>query len=567
MAGVRGFNDANMQINGNRTVLQQQSDQPSKADTVSPWYINYLGGKWPLASQCMSAGSNGWAANHQAYAHGVNDRWALDQNPYALGFYKKNDLPIHWALAEGWVVGDMYQESIMSSTNPNRAMWASGSINVPGGPQTPDQGGNPYIDNNETPGCESGGINCYPLKWKTTGEIYEEQGVSWSVFQDADNFDDNPLAWFGQYQKAPKGSALYNKGMAGQTLQAFYDRAANGTLPAVSFIVGPTQLSEHPPYSPNDGAWLQRQIAQAVISSPKYSKTALIVSYDETGGWYDHLAPFHSPENTAAEWIQDPYSGQGNTFVGPGFRVPFYIVSPFTRKGGVYTEHTDHTSQIKFVEKWQAAKGKNVVTPEIPAWRRSAMGDLVGAFDFENPDFSVPTLPNAITPHKNAQGNYDGSSYCAAQYGNPRPPVPYTAKDGAVQDFPSIIEKGFKPVRGALTEGRFLTIECKAKSKALAAVDGKLNTAATTAQHEKIEQRWIVHSADNDIGNTFSLQSASDKTYVCQDGSLCKDAGNAAIFSFDFAPSKGYAIKVTKGNAPFFKKLTCVNWNLFSVSY
>jgi phospholipase C len=67
---------------------------------------------------------------------------------------------------------------VIASTNPNRVTWASGSINVPGSPQIASEGGYPYIDNNETPGCETGGYNCYPLSWKTTAEIYEDAGVS-----------------------------------------------------------------------------------------------------------------------------------------------------------------------------------------------------------------------------------------------------------------------------------------------------------------------------------------------------------------------------------------------------
>jgi phospholipase C len=118
---------------------------------------------------------------------------------------------------------------------------------VPGSPQTKSEGGYPYIDNNETPGCENGGFNCYPLSWKTAAEFYEDAGVSWSVFQDADNFDDNPLAWFSQFQEALPGSQLRNKGMVGSTLDDFYAMAANGTLPAISYVVGPTELSEHPP--------------------------------------------------------------------------------------------------------------------------------------------------------------------------------------------------------------------------------------------------------------------------------------------------------------------------------
>lgn len=65
-------------------------------------------------------------------------------------------------------------------------------------------------------------------------------------------------------------------------LNAFYEAAANGTLPEVSFIVGPAELSEHPPYMPKDGAWLQQQIVNAVTKSPKYASTVLLISYDGT---------------------------------------------------------------------------------------------------------------------------------------------------------------------------------------------------------------------------------------------------------------------------------------------
>lgn len=72
-------------------------------------------------------------------------------------------------------------------------------------------------------------------------------------------------------------------------LDAFYKDAAAGTLPEVSFIVGPTELSEHPPYQPKDGAWLQKKVVNAVINSPKYSSTLLMISFD--GELIDNL--FH----------------------------------------------------------------------------------------------------------------------------------------------------------------------------------------------------------------------------------------------------------------------------------
>lgn len=468
------------------------------------------------------------------------------------------------------------QESIVSSTNPNRVAWISGSINSPGSPQRPDQGGNPYIDNNETPGCEKGGINCYPLKWKTSGEYYEDAGVSWQVFQDADNFDDNPYAWFKQFQDAKKDSPLYNKGIKGSPLKSFYEQAASGTLPEVSYIVGPMQLSEHQPYSPHDGAWLQNKIAQAVINSPKYNKTALIVSYDETGGWFDHVDPYRSPDGTPAEWIDDPFGQVGHTFIGPGFRLPFYIISPWTRNGGVYTEHADHSSQILFVEKWQAAKGKNVTTDEMVHWRREHMGDLVGAFDFENPDYTVPSLPFAAEPHRNTQGNYDGSSYCQSRYSKTRPPVPYKG-DGVIGDLTSVVEHGFKTVRGKLTEGRFLVLE----TKGLALTNpGKCradsNVALTRASkgHKRELQRWVIHAVQLG-GSEFTIQSVADDRFICQGGLMCKEKQDAIVFETGYEPSTGYTFK-PKGsgnylNADSGKKLLLDgplgHWQIFSVSY
>ena len=60
------------------------------------------------------------------------------------------------------------------------AFWVSGSINVPGGPQTPDQGG-VTVDNNETPGCDAPNVSCYPMTWKTFPEFLEDAEVTWQV--------------------------------------------------------------------------------------------------------------------------------------------------------------------------------------------------------------------------------------------------------------------------------------------------------------------------------------------------------------------------------------------------
>lgn len=101
------------------------------------------------------------------------------------------------------------------------------------------------------------------------------------------------LAWFQQFQQAPVDSPLAKKGLSFIGIDSFLSAAANGMLPAVSYIIGQTELSEHPPWQPNDGAYIQALIANAVINSPKYNSTVLIISYDETGGWADQYVHLH----------------------------------------------------------------------------------------------------------------------------------------------------------------------------------------------------------------------------------------------------------------------------------
>jgi phospholipase C len=545
MAGVRGFSDPNVQINSGKPVWQQDvnSALTTSASYLLPWYLNYEGGDFFEATQCMAAGDNGWQDNHAALNGGLNDHWATNNTPWSWGHYRRSDIPVQYSIADGWTIGDMYQESVIASTNPNRVTWASGSINVPGSPQTESEGGYPYIDNNETPGCESGGFNCYPLSWKTAVEHYQDANVSWNVFQDADNFDDNPLAWFKQFQDALPGSQLSNKGMVGSTLDDFYTQAANGTLPAISYIIGPSELSEHPPYSPRDGAWLQKRIVDAVTQGKGYAKTALIISYDETGGWGDHVIPYHSPSGTAGEWLQDPYNEVGYTYSGPGFRLPFYIVSPWTRGGAVFTEHADHNSQIMFVEEWLAAKGKNVKTDEMVPWRREHMSSLVNAFDFANPDFSIPSLPYAPVPHTDASGNYDGASYCESQYNTTRPTVPYDTQIDA-NNVSSLSEQGFKEMRGALTEGRYIVFELGGYALTNTGKPaGDFIATKATAQHEGIAQRWVVH----DGGNTFTISSAKDGKYIVSHTGLIDSGNGAETYTVGFAAGKGYSLQNENG--------------------
>lgn len=352
-------------------------------------------------------------------------------------------------------------------------------------------------------------------------------------------------------------------------LSQFYADAAAGTLPKISYIIGPAELSEHQPYQPKDGAWLQRQIVDAVTSSPAYNKTALIISYDESGGYGDHVVPFHSPPGTSGEWVQDPYDQFGDVYTGPGFRLPFYIVSPWTRGGHVYTEHADHTSQIRFVETWLAAKGVNISSSsQIPVWRREHMADLTKAFDFEHPDYSIPVLPDAETPSTDAEGNYNGYAVCEATYPNDsRPPVPY----GAQSEKEALsTEQGFKQLRGQLTEGRYLVFEMN--GFALAYANGSLGATRSSSTHEARAQRWVVHQVVAG-GRAFRVVSVVDGKAVLGLGELGAVADAGVVEVVDLVSSRGYTLGTAggylgiSGNGTVMLGKSPVGFQVYSVTY
>ncbi|KAM3459564.1 hypothetical protein MY5147_009877 [Beauveria neobassiana] len=552
MAGVRNFADPNVKKNDGVPVTKQPiKGTKNGVSTLSPWHINYLGGDWKEATQCMTGGSNGWDAMHGAWNNGRGDGWVTSDTDYNMGYYKREDVPTHFDIAEGWTVMDNSHQSILGVTDPNRITWMSGTVNTKGSPTNPDGSGGNILSNRASPGCDSPGNNCFPFTWKTMPEYLEEAGISWRVWQDFDNFEDNMLAYFKQYQNTPQGGALREKGISFPGLDAFYDACAKGTLPQVSWIIGPSEQSEHPPNMPIDGAWLQRNVVQAVINSPLYSSSALVVSYDEQGGWADHVIPPVAPRDAAGEWITDPFdAGRGVVPIGPGPRIPRYIVSPWTRGGNVFAETGDHTSDLMFIEAWAQANGYDVKNEGITPWRRAHMTNMVNAFDFNKPDYSRPSITPVRTPealdYDNWSGNltlgsltgpWVGPSKCTSGYshGN-HPAVPYGQKN-ADEDMKNLVEEGHKEIRGAITEGRYITIENSGLGLGRTK-DGKVVGIAAADKHDDSAQRWIITNSDGDrFGKSFYIQSADeDRSFITSKGTLSKDQDQAQAFIFEYEP-------------------------------
>lgn len=309
--------------------------------------------------------------------------------------------------------------------------------------------------------------------------------------------------------------------------------------------------------------------------------------------------PKVAPQGTPGEWLEDPYGEFGYIPVGPGARIPRYVISPWTRGNNVYTANADHSSDILFVEQWAAANGYDLHVSSLTQWRRDHMSNLVDVLDFENvrpriislssspllllssstlqfsqltdrslqPDYSLPDILQPPTPERKPDpgitpgllgsfnGPWVGPSQCLAEFPDPRPPVPF-GPDNVNQKLPSLVEEGFKNVRGKLTEGRYLTFEMF--GLALTNLDGvSVGVDIASAAHDIKNQRWIVHET-NDSGEEFYIQSDADKKYIAAYpvlGSLTDDKNQAQAFKFTYvAAGATYSISMS-GDEPHFVTL------------
>ncbi len=168
-----------------------------------------------------------------------------------------------------------------------------------------------------------------------------------------------------------------------------------GHLPQVSWLLLGLGQTEHPGFSsPQAGQTGARQVVEALVSNPKlWRKTALFITWDENGGFFDHVAPPTAPKGTKGEYLtvsQLPQAAGGiRGPIGLGFRVPMLVVSPFSRGGLVCSDTFDHTSTLRFLE-----TRFRVPVPNLSRWRRRTTGDLTGAFNFAaRPKYAKPALP------------------------------------------------------------------------------------------------------------------------------------------------------------------------------
>jgi phospholipase C len=409
MRGVRGFGDPHPVTLPSGKPVWYQADGSTVVLPFRPDVVPNL------ALTFIEDLDHSWDGTHEMFNGGNWDQWIPAKTATTMAHMQRSDLPFHYALADAFTVCDGYHCSMLGPTDPNRYyMWTGWDGND-------GKGGGPVIANDEI-----------GYSWQTYPELLQAAGISWKIYQDIGdgldeagawgwtsdpyigNYGDNSLLYFLQYQNAAPGGPLYQAARTGTDVNSsggFFDilaaDVAGGQLPSVSWIVAPESYTEHPAWPAGYGAWYTAGVLDALTSNPDvWSKTALLITFDENDGFFDHVVGPYPNVGTLAGQSTVPLDnelfggiagtpGGSDGVVGPygtGVRVPLLVVSPWSAGGWVCSETFDHTSLIRFIE---ARFG--VREPNLTPWRRAVCGDLTSAFDFESVSDQVPALPSTAS--------------------------------------------------------------------------------------------------------------------------------------------------------------------------
>ena len=337
--------------------------QPA-AESVPTTFVNADNNSMPVGpyhevTTCVPYDpDHGWDAMHASVNGGKMDGFVVNaanstgtDGHFAMGYYDAADLPFYYFLANTFALADRYFPSVLSGTHPNRDYLLLATS-----------------DGVSCTGCGYPG-SCLP----SVMDLLDSKHLSWAAYTDyADPFE------------STLGPDWYKAHVANvRSVSDLMAALANGTLPAVSFVDSLECVEdEHPTADVQVGEKWTRDIYQAVIASPLWSSTALIWTYDEAGGFADHIAP---PKACPA----DPSQAQ---FFELGVRVPMVMISPWARRHYVSHVVHEHTSITRFIE----------AVFDLPALTaRDANADaLLDMFDFDCPN----TQPVSAAPAAGSGG-------------------------------------------------------------------------------------------------------------------------------------------------------------------
>ncbi|MBV8302166.1 MAG: twin-arginine translocation signal domain-containing protein [Candidatus Dormibacteraeota bacterium] len=291
---------------------------------------------FPMPNGCQpGAVSQSWDASHQAYDQKKMDGFCIGSSPAALGYWDQSLLPFYYSLASNFVVCDRYFCSTLCQTYPNRVFMMAATACGLTATQTPP-----------------------PSVTPVNGHIFERldaYNISWM-----DLYAELPSPGLFGATYAAQEEALGKLVFAGPTnddlVTAFSLLCQANNLPSVMLLEPNYEYgSEENPQNVQTGQTFVQGIVNALMNSPAWSNTLLIYTYDEHGGYYDHVVPpsalnLNPGDGTSPS--QPPVtSTYGDDYTVLGFRVPTVIVSPWIKLGFVSHTVYDHTSWLATIEK------------------------------------------------------------------------------------------------------------------------------------------------------------------------------------------------------------------------
>ncbi|HEV3232111.1 MAG TPA: alkaline phosphatase family protein [Candidatus Dormibacteraeota bacterium] len=419
--GVRGFDDTSVLLPGGHSAFSQPAPSGSGLPArLLPFHIDTaVAVPGPRPGECTNDIEHQWSGQHLSRNHGHWDNWVgshvgSDGNtagPLTMGYYTRADIPLYHQLADSFTICDAYFCAITAGTDVNRLYSMTGTID-------PDafDGGLQFLDTKlgtiENPGADLGTAG----RWKPYPQLLGEAGITWKVYGTADGqAGDNVLRYFPQFRPSGGNTALAQAAFGSNAFPA--DFAADclaGTLPQVSWLVAGLADTEHAPDPLEWGQDVTRTVLTALFNSGLWGKTAVFVTYDENGGFFDHVPPPTPDAGEPGEFLKvsamsagalaeaDKFGSFAAEPIGLGPRVPLLVISPFSRNSTpaagplVCSDVFDHTSLLRFIETRFGVRvpDRNPATrtPGLSAWRRRTVGDLTSAFNFAAPDPGTPTL-------------------------------------------------------------------------------------------------------------------------------------------------------------------------------
>jgi len=314
----------------------------------------------PTTCQLNGKPSQEWTASHTQFDGGANDGFVISPSgPVAMGYWDTPDQPFYHALARTFPIADRYFCSVLGQTFPNRR-YLIGATSIG------------QIDDTLP------ALTDYPANG-TIFDALDAAGVSWKDYYSSTQELGGTTLPAATTLLYP--AAFFRNPARTVPVTRFFSDAAAGTLPGYCLVEPDYGVqSEENPQNISAGEAFAASVVNAVMSGPGWPTTLLIWTYDEHGGYYDHVPP---PAALAPDDIPPAVqNGQSayNGFAQYGFRVPFAIVSPYARPAYVSHQVMDHTSICALVEyKWNlpamTLRDANAVPPlDMLDLRRPAFG-------------------------------------------------------------------------------------------------------------------------------------------------------------------------------------------------